>query len=110
VKSTDLALTPSVSQEVDSGTAPRRLRSLLIRGGGALDVHISLVAGGGQGPAPTIAEAGGSTPEQSGERVAVVEATDRSGAAPELAGSKRAAPEQDSSGRLMKKSWVRSKM
>jgi hypothetical protein len=100
---------PSAPQVVDSGAAPRCLQSLLIRGGGAPDVHVSLVTGGGQGPTPAIAEAGGSTPEQSGERVAV-EAADRSGAAPELVGSKCAAPEQSSSGRLAKKSRVRSKM
>jgi hypothetical protein len=40
----------------------------------------------------------------------VVEAVDRSGAAPKSAGSKRAAPEQDSSGRLANKSRVCSKM
>jgi hypothetical protein len=39
-----------------------------------------------------------------------VEAADRRGAAPESAGSKRAAPELGSSGRPTKKSWVRSKM
>jgi hypothetical protein len=39
---------------VDSGTAPWRLQSLLIRGGGAPDVHMSLVAGGGQGPTPAV--------------------------------------------------------
>jgi hypothetical protein len=62
---------------------------------------------------------GGSDPEQAGERVAVVEAVDRSGASLELVGSKHAAPEQGSkrvapeqglSGRPVKKPWVRSKM
>jgi hypothetical protein len=57
-----------------------------------------------------VAEVGGSTPEQLGERSAAVEAVDRSGVAPELAGSKRAAPEKGSSGRPAKKSQVRSKM
>jgi hypothetical protein len=52
----------SAPQEVDSSAAPRRLKSLLIRGGGALDVYISLVAGGGQGPTPAVAEAEGSAP------------------------------------------------
>jgi hypothetical protein len=88
---------------------PWCLQSLLI-GGGAPDIHISLVTGGGQGPALTIGKAGGSAPERLGERITAVEAADRSGAAPELAGSKCAAPEQGSSGRLEKKSQVRSKM
>jgi hypothetical protein len=109
-KSTDSASTPSALQVVDSCAAPRRLRSLLIRGGGTPDVHVSLIAGGGQGPTPTIAEVGGSAHERTGERIAAVEAADRSRAAPELAGSKHAAPEQGSSGRPTKKSRVRSKM
>jgi hypothetical protein len=44
---------------VDSGAALWRLQSLLIRGGGAPDVHVSLVLGGGQGLAPVVVEAGG---------------------------------------------------
>jgi hypothetical protein len=107
---TDSASTLSAPQAVDSGTTPQRLQSLLIWGGGAPDVHVSLVVGGSQRPTPAVAEAGGSAPERSGERIAAVEAADRSGAAPELVGSKRAAPEQGSSGRPAKKSWVRSKM
>jgi hypothetical protein len=95
---------------VDSGAALRRLQSLLIRGGGAPDVHISLITSGGQVPTPAVAEAGGSALERSGECVAAAEAADRSGAAPELAGSKRSAPEQGLSGRPAKKSRVRSKM
>jgi hypothetical protein len=55
---------------------------------------VSLVASGGHGPTPTVAEARGLAPERVGERVAVVDAADRSGTAPELVGSKRAAPEQ----------------
>jgi hypothetical protein len=102
--------TPSAPQAVDPGAAPRRLQSLLIQGGRALDVHVSLITGGGQGPTPTIAEVGGSAPVRSGERVVAVEAAVWSGAAPELAGSKRAAAEQGSSGRPMKKSRVGSKM
>jgi hypothetical protein len=109
-KSTDSVSTLSAPQAVDSGVTLRCLQSLLIRGGGALDVHVSLVAGGGQGPTPAVAEADRSAPERSGERVSAVEAADRSGATPELAGSKCAAPEQGSSGRPAKKSRVRSKM
>jgi hypothetical protein len=104
---------------VNTIAAPRRLQLLLIRGGGASDVHVSLVAGGGHGPAPVIAEAGGTAPERTGESVAAVEAAGRSGAALETAGprravpeqcSKRAAPEQGTLDRLVKKARVRSKM
>jgi hypothetical protein len=75
-KSSDSTLTPSAPQAVDSDAAPRRLHLLLIRGGGAPDVHVSLVAGGGQGPTPTVAEAGGSASERVGVRVAAIEAAD----------------------------------
>jgi hypothetical protein len=71
---------------------------------------VSLVAGGGHGPSPAVAEAGGSAHERAGEHVAAVEAADRSRSAPESAGSKRAAPEQGSSDRLVKKGRVCSKM
>jgi hypothetical protein len=101
---------PRMPQAVDSDATPRRLQSLLIRGGGAPDVHVSLAAGRGLGSTPIIAEAGGSAPERSGERNAAVEVADRSGEAPELAGSKRAAPESGSSGRPAKKHKVHSKM
>jgi hypothetical protein len=57
-KSTDTASTSSAPQALDSGATPQRLQSLLIRGGRASDVHVSLVAGGGQGPTPAVAEAG----------------------------------------------------
>jgi hypothetical protein len=100
----------SVLQEVNSGAAPWRLQSLLIRVGGAPDVHISLIASGGQGSTSAVAKVGGSTPEQLGERSTAVEAADRTGTALELAGSKRAALKQGSSGRPAKKSRVRSKM
>jgi hypothetical protein len=66
------ASTPSALQEADSGVAPRRLQSLLIRGGRASDVHVSLVTNGGQGSTPAIAEVGGSASEQQGERFAAV--------------------------------------
>jgi hypothetical protein len=52
--------TPSVAKP---SAAPRRLQSPLIRGGGASDVHVSLGAGGGHGPTPAVAKAGGSAPE-----------------------------------------------
>jgi hypothetical protein len=58
-RSTDSVSTPSAPQEADSGAAPRRLQSLLIWGGGAPDVHVFLVPGGGQGSAPAVAEVGG---------------------------------------------------
>jgi hypothetical protein len=82
----------------------------VIRGDGAPDVHVSLIAGGGQGPTPAVAEAGGSAPEQAAECVVATETADQSGAAPESAGSKRAAPEQGLSGRPTKKPRVGSKM
>jgi hypothetical protein len=103
----------------EPSAAPRHLQSLLIRGGGAPDIHVSLVTGGGHGPTPTVAEAGGTAPEHVGESVAAAEATGRSGVVPETVaskrtapeqGSKRAAPEQGSSDRPVKKARVRSKM
>jgi hypothetical protein len=103
----------------EPSSAPRRLQSLLIRGGGAPTVHVSLVAGGGHGPTPAIAGAGGTTPERTGESIATIEAAGRSGAAPETAGlrraapelgSKQAAPDQGSSDRPVKKARVCSKM
>jgi hypothetical protein len=81
-RSTDSVSTPSAPQEADSDTAPRCLQSLLIRGSGALDVHVSLATGGGQGPTLAVAEVGRSAPKQSGERSAAVKAVTRSGAAP----------------------------
>jgi hypothetical protein len=78
--------------------------------GRARDVHISLVAGGGQGPTPATAEAGGSALQRTGEHTAAVEVASRSGAAPESTGSKRAAPEQGLLGRQAKKPQLRSKM
>jgi hypothetical protein len=86
-KSTDSESTPSTPQVVDFGAAPRRLQSLLIRGGEAPDVHVSLVADGIQGPTPAVVEVGGSAPERTVERVATVEAADKSGAAPEQGSS-----------------------
>jgi hypothetical protein len=79
-------------------------------GGGAADVHVSLVADGGQGPIPTVVGVEGLAPEQTGERVAAVEVVDRSDAAPESVGPKRTALEQGSSNRRAKKPRVRSKM
>jgi hypothetical protein len=62
----DSASTPSVPPMVEPSTALRRLQSLLIRGGGAPDVHVALVAGRGHGLTPTVAEVGGSAPERAG--------------------------------------------
>jgi hypothetical protein len=58
---------------------------LLIWGGGAPDVHVSLVTGGGHGSTPAIVEAGGSAPERMGgwSRLG---AAGRSGAAPQDGG------------------------
>jgi hypothetical protein len=65
-RSSDSASTPSAPPAAEPSAAPRRLQLLLIRGGRAPDVHVSLVAGGGHGPTPAVAEAGGTTPEQMG--------------------------------------------
>jgi hypothetical protein len=73
----------------EPSAAPRRLLSLLIQGGGAPDVHVSLVAGGGHGSTPVGVEVGGTAPERTGESVATVEAAGRNGAAPEMAGPRR---------------------
>jgi hypothetical protein len=86
------------------------VQSLLIWDSGAPDIHVSLVTDRGQGPTLVVAEAGGSAPERSGEHITTVEAAGQSGAAPQLAGSKRVAPEKGSLSRPTKKSGVRSKM
>jgi hypothetical protein len=44
-KSSDLASMPSAPPVAEPSAAPRHLQSLLIRGGGAPDVHVSLVTG-----------------------------------------------------------------
>jgi hypothetical protein len=109
-KSLDSASMPSAPLVVEPSAAPWCLQSLLIQGGGAPDVHMSLVAGGGHDPSLAFAGAVEPAPEQVGERVSAVEAVDRSGTAPELVGSNRTAPKQGSSGRPVKKALVRSKM
>jgi hypothetical protein len=58
--------TPSTPPVIEPSTAPRRLQSLLIWGGGAPDVHVTLVVGGGHSPTPTVAEAGGTAPSAQG--------------------------------------------
>jgi hypothetical protein len=62
-RSSDSASTPSALLVVEPSAAPQHLQSLLIQGGGAPDVHVSLVASGGHGPTPAVAEAGGSAPK-----------------------------------------------
>jgi hypothetical protein len=74
-RSSDSASTPSAPPVAEPSAAPRCLQSLLIRGGGAPNVHVFLVVGGGHGPTRTVAEAEGSAPERAGESVANVEAT-----------------------------------
>jgi hypothetical protein len=64
----------SQGRSSDSASTPRRLQSLLIRGGGAPNVHVPLIVGGGHGPTLVVAEAGGTAPERMGESVAFVEA------------------------------------
>jgi hypothetical protein len=111
--------TPRAVPVAEPSAAPRSLQSLLIQGGGAPDVHVPLIAGGGRGPSPAVAEARGATPEQMGENVATVEAADQSRKAPDTAdsscavpeqGSKRTAPEHDMSDRPVKRARVCSKM
>jgi hypothetical protein len=102
-RSSDSTSTPSVVPVAEPSTAPQRLRSLLIRGGGAPDVHVPLIAGGGHGPTPTVAEAGWTAPERMGENVAAVEVIDRSREAPETVDSSRAIPEQGMSDCPVKK-------
>jgi hypothetical protein len=65
-RSSDSMLTPSAVQVAEPSAAPLCLQLLLIRGGGAPDVHVPLIAGGGHGPSPSIAEAGGTTPSEWG--------------------------------------------
>jgi hypothetical protein len=65
-RSSDLASTPSAERVAEPSAAPRCLQSLLIRGGRALDVHVSLIAGGGHGPTSAVAKAGGTAPERMG--------------------------------------------
>jgi hypothetical protein len=71
-RSSDLASTPSVALVAELSAASRRLQSLLIRGGGALDVHVPLIAGGGHGPTLAIVEVGGTAPKRMGESVAAI--------------------------------------
>jgi hypothetical protein len=63
-KSSDSVSTPSAPRAAELSAAPRRLQSLLIRGSGAPDVHVSLVAGGDHSPTPAVAEAGGQPPSK----------------------------------------------
>jgi hypothetical protein len=91
--SSDSASTPSAPPTVEPSAAPRRLQSLLIRGGGVPNVHVPLVAGGGHSPSPAVAEVGGTAPERMGENVAAVVAADQSGEAPETTASRHAVPE-----------------
>jgi hypothetical protein len=95
-RSSDSMLTPSAVQVAEPSAAPLCLQLLLIRGGGAPDVHVPLIAGGGHGPSPSIAEAGGTTPSEWGGNVAAAEAAVRSREALETADLSRAVPEQGS--------------
>jgi hypothetical protein len=66
VRLSDSATTPSMPPAAELSAAPRRLQSLLIWGGRAPDVHVSLVAGRGHGPPPAVMEVGGTAPEPMG--------------------------------------------
>jgi hypothetical protein len=91
-RSSDSVSTPSAPPVAEPSAAPRRLQSLLIQGNGAPEVHVSLVAGRGQGPPPAVVEVGGSAPECAREKDAAIEAAGKSGAALESAGPRCAAP------------------
>jgi hypothetical protein len=92
VRSTGSASKLSAPQEADSGTAPRRLQSLIIRGCVAPDVQVSLAAGRGQGSTSAMAEVGRTAPRQPGECSAAIGATDRSGVAPRVSGHQARSP------------------
>jgi hypothetical protein len=92
-RSLDSTSTSSAAPATEVSAAPRRLQSLLIRGGGAPDVHVPLFAGGGHSPTSTVAEARGTALERMEKNVAAVEAADRSREAPKTADSSRAVPE-----------------
>jgi hypothetical protein len=66
-KSSDSASTPSAPQEAEPGAAPRCLQSLLIRGGGVSNVHMSLITGGGHSPTPGCRGGQGVSPPRAGE-------------------------------------------
>jgi hypothetical protein len=105
-RSTTPTLTLSVPQGVDTSAVPQRLQSLVIRGGGAPDVHVPLSAGGSQRPTSDAAEVGRTASEPTRERNTTLKPAGRSGPAPEsaecrgppseLVGAKRTTPEQGS--------------
>jgi hypothetical protein len=118
-RSSDSVSTPSAPPVAEPSAAPQRLQSLIIRGGGAPVVHVSLVAGGGQGSSPAVAQARGLAPECARGSATATEVAGQSGAATESVGSRRAAPEHGPkhaapelglSDRPVKKARVRSKM
>jgi hypothetical protein len=102
-RSSDSVSTPSAAPVAEPSVAPRRLQSLLIWGGRALDVHAPLIAGGGHGPTPAVAEAGGIVPRVNGE-----ECCHRRGGRPKRRNAR--ALKQGMSDRPVKKARVRSKM
>jgi hypothetical protein len=55
--------TPSAPPMAEPSAATQRLQSLLIRGGRAPNVHVSLVAGGVHSPTLAVVEVGGSATE-----------------------------------------------
>jgi hypothetical protein len=61
-RSSDSMSTPSTLPMAEPSIAPRRLQLLLIWGGGAPDVHVPLIADGGHGSSPAIAEPEGQPP------------------------------------------------
>jgi hypothetical protein len=108
----DVGLGVDAERTAGGGAKRRPMVYAIIAHPGRWDPGCSRVPRRGRGPRSNIGRSGGRgvSPQQAGERVVVAEAEVRSGAAPELAGLKRAAPEQGSSGRVVKKARVRSKM
>jgi hypothetical protein len=81
-RSTMPASTPSVPQGASTSIPSQSLQSLVIRGGGALDVHVPLSVSGSQGPASNAAEVGRTAPVQLGVRSTIPEPQGRSGQTP----------------------------
>jgi hypothetical protein len=93
---------------------------VVIRGGGAPEVHVPLSDGGNQRPSSDAAEVGWIVPEPPRERSATLEHEGRSGLASESVerrglafesvGAKQSGPEQGSSDRLVKRVRICSSM
>jgi hypothetical protein len=81
-RSSDSASTLSAPAVVEPSAGPRRLQSLLIQGGGAPDVHVSLVTGEGHNPTPSVAETEGSAPDKRGSVLSLLRRRSEAGQPP----------------------------